>query len=350
MPVPSAAVDTPLVSAVIPTRNRPALLMQAVGSVLRQSWPNLEVIVVVDGCDPETSGHLRAIDDPRVRIIDLPVPAGGSEARNIGVRAARGVWIAFLDDDDEWLPAKLSRQMHRALYLQEDYPVLSSRFIASSPRVSFPVPRVLYRENQAVGDYLYSRDGLTGGGGILQTSTLLMPRELLLAVPFRAGLRMHQDWDWVLRAAARKGVRIHMLSEPLALCRIEDGRDSVGRTPDWRFSLQWAREVRQYLSPRAFSWFIAIQCVWRAAQSGATLREKLLLLRAFLLEGRPTWNAALHFLIFAWVPVTLRQSLRDRIRTSSRGAAGQSSRGMIRARRSSGRMQNRASLQESSLR
>jgi hypothetical protein len=112
-----------------------------------------------------------------------------------------------------------------------------------------------------------------------------------------------------------------MLAEPLAICRIEDSRDSVGRVPDWRFSLEWARGMRDYLSPRAYSWFIAVQCVWRAVKSGATLSEKRMLLRLFLFEGRPTWRAAIHFAFFACIPAALRKSMRNRIWTI-RGAPG----------------------------
>jgi glycosyltransferase involved in cell wall biosynthesis len=298
---------------VIPTRGRPQLVVRSLQSVLRQTYSSLEVIVVIDGPDPETLKALQEIRDSRLRAIALPDAVGGSEARNIGVREAHGEWIAFLDDDDEWMPVKIARQMRKALRLRDSVPILSSRFVATTPSTSFQLPRMLYRSGEQVGDYLFCREGLAKSGGILQTSTLLVPRDLLLRVPFRTGLKMHQDWDWILRAAAHKNVRIQMLSEPLAICRIEDERSSVGRVPDWRFSLEWVRGMREYLSPQPYSWFIAVQCVWRAVQSGAALAEKWMLARAFFLEGRPTWKAGAHFAVFACVPVALRKGIRNRV-------------------------------------
>src|SRR5580698_546767 len=103
------------VSAVIPTRNRPALVSRAVQSVLRQTHSDIEAVVVIDGPDPETAAALEAIGDPRVRVIALAENVGGSEARNVGAREARGEWIALLDDDDEWLPEKIEKQIQSVL-------------------------------------------------------------------------------------------------------------------------------------------------------------------------------------------------------------------------------------------
>src|ERR1700676_1259948 len=103
--------ETPLISAVIPTRNRPQLLTRAVYSALQQTYSNLEVIVVVDGTDSVTMEALARISDPRLRVIVLSQNQGGSNARNAGVQAALGEWIAFLDDDDQWMPNKTACQL-----------------------------------------------------------------------------------------------------------------------------------------------------------------------------------------------------------------------------------------------
>src|SRR5579862_6769377 len=102
------------VSAVIPTRNRPHLVTRAVQSALDQTYADIEVIVVVDGPDPATEDALAQFDDKRLRLIVLPEPVGAARARNVGVEAAWGDWIALLDDDDEWLPEKTRAQMQAA--------------------------------------------------------------------------------------------------------------------------------------------------------------------------------------------------------------------------------------------
>lgn len=85
----------PLVSVIIPTRNRPALVLRAIHSVLTQSMPDLEVIVVIDGPDSKTEEALETIQDARVRLLALAERVGGSETRNRGVQVARGRWVAF---------------------------------------------------------------------------------------------------------------------------------------------------------------------------------------------------------------------------------------------------------------
>ncbi len=89
-----------LLSIIIPTYNRPKLLLRAVNSALAQTIEDFEVIVV-DDCSSEP---IDLPEHPRLRIIRLPENKGGSAARNIGTKAAKGHWINFLDDDDELLP------------------------------------------------------------------------------------------------------------------------------------------------------------------------------------------------------------------------------------------------------
>ncbi|MGA7523680.1 MAG: glycosyltransferase [Acidobacteriaceae bacterium] len=312
-----ANADCPLVSAVIPTRGRPAFLLGAVRSALRQTWPKIEVIVVIDGPDPATEAQLELLHDARVRTLMLERPYGGSDARNAGVRAARGEWIAFLDDDDEWLPEKIERQMRAVTSMPDWFPVISCRVIAQSPSVSRVLPLRTYQAAQPVADYLFCREGLRDPGGLLQTSTLLASRELLLAVPFQSGLPMHQDWDWTIRVAAHKGVGLRMLAQPLAVWRVEDDRASVGRSPDWRASLAWIRRMRPLISPRAFSWFIAVQCAWRVQASRAGLSARLALLWLYLVHGRPELRSSLLFFVFGCVPTGLRKKLSSLLRTLS---------------------------------
>ncbi len=100
--------DSPLISVIIPTRNRANLLPRAVGSVLRQTFTAFEVIIVDDASDDDTKAVVSKIGDNRVRYIRQPRNLGGSASRNTGIREARGDYIAFLDDDDEYLPDKLA--------------------------------------------------------------------------------------------------------------------------------------------------------------------------------------------------------------------------------------------------
>ena len=301
------------VSVVIPTRNRPELVGRAVASALGQDFSGIEVIVVVDGEDGETSEVLRGISDARVRVIKLAESVGGAEARNIGVRAAHGEWVAFLDDDDEWLPHKLSRQVTGRSHAA--WPVVSSRMIVRSGEREMERPLRRYEPKRPVSEYLFCRKLVGDGPYALQTSTLMVRRELMLAVPFRKGLRRHQDWDWVLRAEPVAGVEFDVIEEPLAIYGADCGRERVGRSEDWPFSMEWGREMRGYFSARAYSWFLATECMTRAVKSRAGLKVYAEILRRFVFDGEPSPGSAAMMVVFLGLP----RGIRERMRGVARG-------------------------------
>src|SRR5262249_5268695 len=108
-------VRDPLVSVVIPVYNRPRQIVEAVHSIRGQTAPDWELIVVDDGSTDETPGVLRQLEgqDPRIRAVRQD-HRGAQSARNIGMRAAHGTWLAFLDSDDQWLPHSLELRLKMA--------------------------------------------------------------------------------------------------------------------------------------------------------------------------------------------------------------------------------------------
>jgi glycosyltransferase involved in cell wall biosynthesis len=99
----------PLVSAIIPTYNRAHIVCEAVDSILTQTYPHIEVIVVDDGSKDDTLARLQQYGD-RIRVVSQ-ANAGPAAARNRGIAVARGDLIAFLDSDDIWLPEKTQQQV-----------------------------------------------------------------------------------------------------------------------------------------------------------------------------------------------------------------------------------------------
>ncbi|HEX3470599.1 MAG TPA: glycosyltransferase family 2 protein, partial [Silvibacterium sp.] len=316
-----------LVSAVIPTRNRPELVMKAVLSALRQSYTRMEVIVVIDGEDRATEERLAVIEDGRLRVISLAVNMGGSAARNVGVRAANGEWIAFLDDDDEWMPQKITLQLETARAGGEAFPVVSSSLIVRTQALDFTGPRRQYEAGKPVSEYLFCRSEFADGAYAMQTSTLFMRRDMMLAVPFRAGLKMHQDWDWLLRASHHPGVNFQVLAEPLTIFRVEDGRSSVSRSTGWEFSTQWAREMRPYFTPKAHSFFLATECMSRAVASKAGAAIYMRIAWDFFTQGAPTFRSFLWMASFVCVPRGVRTRTREFLRSFS--TARQTRRGIL---------------------
>ena len=105
----------PLVSVIIPTRNRARFLAGAVKSVLEQSYNDFEIIVVDDCSSDDTTALMESFRGSGIRYFRHDRRLGGASARNTGIHQSTGEYIAFLDDDDEWYPEKLGRQMSTIL-------------------------------------------------------------------------------------------------------------------------------------------------------------------------------------------------------------------------------------------
>src|SRR5687767_4085845 len=96
----------PLVSIILPTYNRKHLLTRAIQSVQEQNYTNFELIIVDDGSKDNTWEVIKNFQDSRIHYLRHEANYGAAAARNIGVKASHGNFIAFQDSDDEWLPDK----------------------------------------------------------------------------------------------------------------------------------------------------------------------------------------------------------------------------------------------------
>ena len=101
----------PLVTVIIATYNRASIVPRAVRSVQAQTRRDWKLLVVDDASPDDTESAIRSFEDDRIHYIRASENGGASRARNIGLDRAQGRYIAFLDDDDEWLPKKLERQI-----------------------------------------------------------------------------------------------------------------------------------------------------------------------------------------------------------------------------------------------
>lgn len=259
-------MNNPLVSVIIPNFNRADVIMRAVGSALRQTHSELEVIVVDDASSnaAEMAASLKSIEDSRVQMIRHEVNQGGAAARNTGVAAARGDCIAFLDSDDEWLPEKIEKQLQNASQQTDDKWLIYSQSGVLTTQGSEVrrgvMPMLGIRPDEAIGDYLFA------GRGWLQTSSMLLPTKLARECLFNPALRRHQDYDFLLRLEAQ-GCRFLMVPEPLVVVHWEDLHQSA-RGLDPESSLRFLDEYEKFLSPKARSGFVYSQIVSRLLGAG----------------------------------------------------------------------------------
>jgi glycosyltransferase involved in cell wall biosynthesis len=314
---------SPEVSVVIPTRNRPELAARAVSSALAQTFGDLEVVVVVDGPDGVTVSGLSQLGDERVRVIELPEQGKAPNARNQGVLAARGRWVGLLDDDDEWLPAKLETQLALAAQATKASPIVATRMISRTPRADTVMPRRLPAPGEPLSEYLTMRRGLFYGDGFIQTSTIMAPTELLRRVPFTVGLRRQQELDWTLRAVQHEDVELLYAPEPLVLWHQDENRERISLEMPWEEQLDWLRHNRELFTPRAYAAFTmsVLSSMAAPTRSGKVFRELLDEARD---HGRPGAIDYMTFLQIWTLPPTLRARVRDMI-VGKRGSSSDSS-------------------------
>lgn len=304
----------PLVTVVIPTRNRPLLVVRAVRSALRQTLDAIEVVVVVDGPDEATVAALGGVEDSRLIVKLLSRNLGPAEARNAGVEAARGRWIALLDHDDEWFPNKLDIQLCLAQQSAFQYPIISCRFIKRSETTDVVLPRRLPALGEPMSDYLFRRTRLFGGEGLVQSSTIFTAKELLQKVPFRAESRRHDDIDWLLRATVRADTAVLFVTthEPLAIWHREEKIQTISSSKDWRFSFSWIQQNRHFVTSRAYASFLLTWVSANAIEQGDRSAFWPLLKEAFR-HGTPGILDGIVFVGIWLIPQELRRWLAGRV-------------------------------------
>ncbi|HLA78486.1 MAG TPA: glycosyltransferase family A protein [Vicinamibacteria bacterium] len=207
-------MNQPMVSVVVPAYNAERTVTAAVSSALQQTVSSLEVVVVDDGSRDATLETARRIHDPRVRVVSQE-NRGAAAARNRGILAATGEYVAFLDADDLWLPRKLARQLEvlsnhpacqacqcGAYFVDDALSVLSVRPSRDTGR---SLEEALLFENLPA--FL---------------SALIAKRSLLLEVGlFDVGLEILEEWDMAIKMARFGAMR--SVPEALVLYRVHPG-------------------------------------------------------------------------------------------------------------------------------
>ena len=187
-----------MISVIIPAYNRAHTLRRAIESVLRQTVQELEVIVVDDASTDASAEIARGVEDPRVRCITQPGNAGPSVARNTGIMAAQGDYVAFLDSDDEWLPEHLADSL---AFLREHAAdgVFGSFFKVDHEGQMKPSLCKTRSEELPMVEYILS----AARRGDARSSTFVFRRDAIRAILFDPELRLHEDWDLACRFADR---------------------------------------------------------------------------------------------------------------------------------------------------
>lgn len=289
-------------SVVIPMYNRQHLIRDTIQSVLDQNTSEpFEIIVVDDGSKDNSAKVVKAITDERVRYIHQQ-NGGANKARNTGILASRGRYVALLDSDDKFLPHHLSTAY--AYLISNPESVIYGRIIVDrgNDRTFVKPPRSIMKGEHMAEYLLCDR-------GFLQTSTLVLSAKLAREVLFSDWLPFGQDTDFAIRLFST-GASFHLMEEPsVRWLDISDGnRISSKSRPEIRE--KWLNEIKPLITQRAYKgdkgWFVA-KAYARQGRYGRAL--KLYLNALFTRCYNPRLSMVIGFQVF--FPSELYRKIAD---------------------------------------
>lgn len=238
-------MSSPYFTVVVPTYNRANTITGTLLSVQQQSFTDFECIIIDDGSDDadELERAVAQLNDKRFRVIQRP-NGGGGAARNTGIEAAAGSYIAFLDSDDKFLRNKLEI-VHARLGQEPGQAYYSyahvDRGVAGK---AWTRPDRPIGEKEAMADYLFVANQF------VQTSTIVMPKETARSIMFDPALRKGQDLDFCVRADAA-GIRFKMIEEPLIIWTDVSEVGRTSRQAGAAAPQAWLDSHASIMSPRA---------------------------------------------------------------------------------------------------
>ena len=203
-----------MISVIIPTYNRAKTIEKSICSVLKQTIRNIEVIIVDDGSTDNTKDIILSIKDNRIRYV-YQENKGACAARNNGLMQAKGMYIAFHDSDDEWLPNKLEKQLHIIEKKNVDIVVCKMNQYLEK-KIEYVTPKRLKE------GLIYPVIDLFGIG----TQTIFGKKEVLQSTLFDETLPRYQDLEYLYSLS--KDNRIYCINEGLVNYYI--GEDSISKS------------------------------------------------------------------------------------------------------------------------
>lgn len=201
------------ISVVITTYNRPDCLLEALGGVTSQLYSPFEVIIIDDNSSQSYESAMPAISALGAKYLRQSVSCGANKARNLGVKEARGEVIAFLDDDDIWLPKYLTT-------LIEHYKAGADAVVSGFKQLGNEDVVVVNNDEEV------TKKSLLRGNTYCGMSGFSARRELLLVNPFDESLNNGQDWDMYVRLF-QQGVNFKNIPNPIFLYRFQN-EDGIG--------------------------------------------------------------------------------------------------------------------------
>lgn len=248
------------VSVIIPYYQNSKEINRSLSSVFAQTFQDFEVLLINDASPDweEALPIVESFNDNRLKIISHQINKNGAIARNTGIKAAQGEFIAFLDADDEWLPLHLSNLLNIQENEDSDL-VYSSCSVHSSNNFKYVLPKNSLLSSKNLSEYLFCNSGF------IATPSILVRASKAQEVLFNEHLKRHQDYDFLLRLEAAQ-IKFDWSKDVTVIVHWEQNNlNAKGGT--WEYSEKWFKEYKGYMSSKAKSCFILKFVVFRLLQN-----------------------------------------------------------------------------------
>lgn len=292
----------PSVSVVIPVYNRPLDLLIAVASVARQTHPIMEIIVVDDASTRMPTGDELQRLHKAVRLVRLTKNSGASVARQTGIDAASGEYLAFLDSDDFWLPCKIADQMAALAAHGDELTAVTCGWVVIDPVRNTSYGRIPHAGRE-VADF-------ASGCWFSPGSTAIVPRKAFDVVgAFDPELRRLEDLDWYLRFSLAGGQLLSVNQVGAVI-----GKSTYSNRQEvWTAADRILSRARGTLSPREQSRlkaYLALEKAVAAKKVGRYEQMVVELGRSFAAFPRMTLRLSDHWTVPSTNDGHLQESLR----------------------------------------
>lgn len=194
-----------LVSIIVPTHNRAAMLSRAIDSIFHQSYKNIEVIIVANGCTDNTHEVVKSLQKKykNIHFLNFTEPIGGAEARNRGLDIIEGEYVAFLDDDDEWLKDKLEDQL--MVFTNSNYSIVGCNYykVGTNRVKQIKLP-------EKISFYQMTFENILGSFSFCITKS-----EYIKELRIDKALKANQDYDLWLKIMKSTDKDAYVVQKPL---------------------------------------------------------------------------------------------------------------------------------------
>lgn len=215
-------IENPEISVIIPTFNRGNLIENSIKSVLNQTFNKIEILIIDDGSNDNTKDIIKNIDDKRIKYLKLRKNKGACNARNVGIKKAKGEYIAFQDSDDLFYPYKLEKQLKNLINKNSSLDFCKIKIFYKD--VYYYIIPGNSTEKRIINGSIFEE--LISHGNFISTQAILAKKDILQKYMFDPILPRLQDYDLILRMAQK--IKISFTREVLVDIHIQN--DSISKS------------------------------------------------------------------------------------------------------------------------